>query len=53
MNTNEILNQYNIRLSKSLGQNFLTDTNIIRKITDAGELSSNDLVIEVGLVLAH
>lgn len=48
MNTNEILNQYNIRLSKSLGQNFLTDTNIIRKITDAGELSSNDLVIEVG-----
>ncbi|NLN66113.1 MAG: 16S rRNA (adenine(1518)-N(6)/adenine(1519)-N(6))-dimethyltransferase, partial [Clostridiaceae bacterium] len=48
LNTNEILNQYNIRLSKSLGQNFLTDTNIIRKITDAGELSSNDLVIEVG-----
>jgi 16S rRNA (adenine1518-N6/adenine1519-N6)-dimethyltransferase len=48
INTNEILNKYNIRLTKTLGQNFLTDANIIRKITDAGELSEKDLVVEVG-----
>jgi len=48
INTNEILDKYNLRLTKTLGQNFLTDANIIRKITDAGELSENDLVIEVG-----
>lgn len=48
INTNEILNKYNLRLTKTLGQNFLTDANIIRKITEAGELSREDLVIEVG-----
>jgi len=48
INTNEILKKYNIRLSKQLGQNFLTDINIIRKIVDAAEINGNDFVIEVG-----
>jgi 16S rRNA (adenine1518-N6/adenine1519-N6)-dimethyltransferase len=48
INTNEILNRFDIRLTKSLGQNFLTDANIIRKITEAGELTPEDLVVEVG-----
>lgn len=48
INTNEILSKYDIRLTKSLGQNFLTDANILRKITEAGELTPEDLVIEVG-----
>ncbi|NLX77253.1 MAG: 16S rRNA (adenine(1518)-N(6)/adenine(1519)-N(6))-dimethyltransferase RsmA [Clostridiaceae bacterium] len=48
INTNEILNKYDLRLTKTLGQNFLTDANIIRKIADAAELSEEDLVIEVG-----
>lgn len=48
INTNEILNRFNIRLTKTLGQNFLTDANIIRKITEAGELTPEDLVVEVG-----
>ena len=48
INTNEILTRYSLRLTKTLGQNFLTDANIIRKITDAGEISEKDLVIEVG-----
>lgn len=48
INTNEILSRFDIRLTKSLGQNFLTDANIIRKITEAGELTPEDLVIEVG-----
>lgn len=48
INTNEILKKYNIRLSKQLGQNFLTDINIIRKIVDAAEINSDDFVIEIG-----
>lgn len=48
INTNEILSKYEIRLTKSLGQNFLTDVNIIRKIIDAGELTKEDLVLEIG-----
>lgn len=48
INTNEILKKYNIRLTKSLGQNFLTDINILRKITDEGELTRDDLVLEIG-----
>ena len=33
---------------KSLGQNFLIDKNIIEKICDAGNLSANDNVLEIG-----
>lgn len=33
---------------KSLGQNFLTDGNYIRKIVDALDLRKNELVIEIG-----
>ena len=48
INTNEILKKYNIRLSKQLSQNFLTDINIIRKIVDAAEINGDDFVIEIG-----
>jgi len=48
INTNEILGKYGLKLSKSLGQNFLTDANIIRKIVDTAEVDENDLVLEVG-----
>ncbi|HOQ75232.1 MAG TPA: 16S rRNA (adenine(1518)-N(6)/adenine(1519)-N(6))-dimethyltransferase RsmA [Thermoclostridium sp.] len=48
INTNEILSKYGLKLTKSLGQNFLTDANIIRKIVDTAEVDENDLVLEVG-----
>lgn len=48
INTNEILNKYQLRLTKSLGQNFLTDINILQKIADAGDLTQDDLVLEIG-----
>lgn len=48
INTNEILNKYGLRLTKSLGQNFLTDVNIIRKIVETAEVDKNDLVLEIG-----
>ena len=37
-----------IKPKKSLGQNFLNDKNIIVKIINASEISSNDEVLEVG-----
>jgi 16S rRNA (adenine1518-N6/adenine1519-N6)-dimethyltransferase len=35
-------------VKKSLGQNFLVDPNVIRKIVRSGELEPGDLVLEVG-----
>ena len=37
-----------IKPKKSLGQNFLVDHNIIKKIVDLANLHSNDYVLEVG-----
>lgn len=48
INTNEILKKYDLKLTKTLGQNFLTDINIIRKIVDTGEVSPSDFVLEIG-----
>ena len=36
------------RNKKSLGQNFLIDKNILKKITDVGKITESDKVIEVG-----
>ena len=33
---------------KSLGQNFLTDINIINKIIDIGNINEKDDILEVG-----
>lgn len=44
----EILSKYGFRFTKSLGQNFLIDGNIVRKIADAAEISEKDNVLEIG-----
>ena len=44
----EIKEKYGFKISKSLGQNFLTDKNVIDKIIGAMELTGRDLVIEIG-----
>lgn len=44
----EIKEKYRFKLSKSLGQNFLTDKNIIDKIIDETDITDEDLVIEIG-----
>jgi 16S rRNA (adenine1518-N6/adenine1519-N6)-dimethyltransferase len=44
----QILAGGNIRLSKSLGQNFLHDGNQLRRIVAAGELTASDRVLEIG-----
>ena len=44
----ELQNKYGFRFTKSLGQNFLIDGNIVRNIADCAEISENDNIIEVG-----
>jgi 16S rRNA (adenine1518-N6/adenine1519-N6)-dimethyltransferase len=44
----DVLAQHQIRLKKSLGQHFLVDENIVRKIASAAQLTPEDTVIEIG-----
>ncbi len=43
-----LLDKYGLRPRKGLGQNFLADPNILRKIVEAAELSAEDTVLEIG-----
>ncbi len=43
-----IKERHNFQLSKSLGQNFITDKSVIEKIVEGSDVSENDLVIEIG-----
>ena len=36
------------RSKKSLGQNFLIDQNILKKIVKIGKISKNDNILEIG-----
>ena len=44
----EIRQKYNLQLSKSLGQNFITDGNVIDSIIEGAGVGPDDLVIEIG-----
>ena len=44
----EIRDKYGFRFSKSLGQNFLTDKNIIDQIIEGSEIGPEDMVLEIG-----
>ena len=46
--TKALIKKYNIRLTKSLGQNFLIDEQVIKRIVHAADIEGDDLVIEVG-----
>lgn len=43
-----IKDRHDFKLSKSLGQNFITDRSVIEKIIDGSEIGEEDLVIEIG-----
>ncbi len=47
-NAKNILNQYNIRPSKRLGQNFLIDKIVLNKIVKAADIKLTDVVLEIG-----
>ncbi|NLT47631.1 MAG: 16S rRNA (adenine(1518)-N(6)/adenine(1519)-N(6))-dimethyltransferase RsmA [Clostridiales bacterium] len=44
----KIIDKYGFHISKSLGQNFLTDGNIVDRIIHGAGIGKQDLVIEVG-----
>lgn len=46
--TKFLMKKYGITANKKLGQNFLIDENVIDTIANASEISSDDLVIEIG-----
>jgi len=46
--TQEILTKYDLHIKKSLGQNFIIDSNILRNIVSTAEVDENTTVIEIG-----
>lgn len=46
--TKELLNRYGLYAKKGFGQNFLVDDTVLEKIVEAGEVSKEDTVIEIG-----
>ena len=48
IDTRSTLKKFNLRPTKSLGQNFLNDKGVLDAIADAAELSENDMVLEIG-----
>jgi 16S rRNA (adenine1518-N6/adenine1519-N6)-dimethyltransferase len=44
----DLLDKYNLRPRKGLGQNFLADPNILRKIVEAADLTPDATVLEIG-----
>jgi len=42
------MDKFGFRFSKSLGQNFLIDENMVDKILDGATLTENDVVLEIG-----
>lgn len=48
MNVRRLLKQWDLRPSKGLGQNFLVEQTTIEKIVAAADLTSDDVVLEIG-----
>lgn len=46
--TKFIMNKYNIKANKSLGQNFLINEEVVNKIVESSQICREDLVIEIG-----
>lgn len=47
-NTIAVLQKYNFIFQKKFGQNFLIDTHVLDKIIRSAEISSDDMVLEIG-----
>lgn len=46
--TKFLMDKYNIKANKNLGQNFLIDENVIETAIEKSEINKEDLVIEIG-----
>ena len=40
--------KYGVRPSKSLGQNFIKDRNVLERIVEGAGIGADDMVIEIG-----
>ena len=47
-NTIAVLQKYNFAFQKKFGQNFLIDTHVLDKIIRSAEITSDDMVLEIG-----
>lgn len=43
-----LIEEYDFKFSKSLGQNFLIDGNIVRRISEIADITDKDYVLEIG-----
>lgn len=48
LNTLDIVRKHGFKFTKSLGQNFLTDSSVLRDIVEGAEVNKEDFVIEIG-----
>jgi 16S rRNA (adenine1518-N6/adenine1519-N6)-dimethyltransferase len=48
LNISGLLKKYELRPSKGLGQNFLVDENLLRKIVKLAGVSTKDIILEIG-----
>lgn len=46
--TKFIMNKYNLKANKSLGQNFLINEDVVKEIVEGSKIEVDDLVIEIG-----
>lgn len=46
--TIEILKHFGITLRKTYGQNFLIDTNVLKKIANFADIDNKDIILEIG-----
>ncbi len=44
----DLLSKYNFRFNKALGQNFITDKNLLEAIVSDANIEENDTVVEIG-----
>ncbi len=47
-NTLEVIKKHNLKLTKTLGQNFLNDDSVVKRIVSAAEIDANTLILEIG-----
>ena len=46
--TQELVNKYNFKFTKSLGQNFLVDDSVLMDIINGADVNNEDFIIEIG-----
>ena len=49
MQLKDVLLKNGFHFNKRFGQNFLTDTNLLRSIVDKAGITENDTVVEIGV----